>query len=359
MRQPSPVRAVPRQYAAPIARYGPLVNAYARRRYGISGQQLLAKLTSGESGFNMGAVSSAGARGGTQFMPATRADYIRKFGIDPWKNPDQAEHATALYLRGAKGDLQAYNPGDPGYTSYILGQQVRGLGGKRGQGLSGLVSGPLSTRFAPVSTQVTETVRRPYVASGGLPTPAYSAVNELALPKTFADIPSGGGPVPPQTITSTVKSPGRTLTIPGPGGVPKGRGGSFVLAPGANRPGVNLAPELKSFVNDVSGVYGRTLRIGTGTNHSRITVDGLVSDHWDGHAADIPVPTDSAKGNRIATSALIAAGVPAGKARQMARTGGLFTLTPSSGPFAGHRVQVIWKTNQGGNHHNHVHVGIR
>jgi hypothetical protein len=114
-----------------------------------------------------------------------------------------------------------------------------------------------------------------------------------------------------------------------------------------------------NFVSAIAGVYGHAITIGTGTNHNRLTVDGNVSDHWDGHAADLLVPVDSKQGDRIAADALELAGVKRREAEAMARKGGLYTLTPKAGPFAGRRIQVIWKTYQGGNHHNHVHVGIR
>jgi len=34
--------------------------------------------------------------------------------------------------------------------------------------------------------------------------------------------------------------------------------------------------------------------------------------------------------------------------------GGLFNFTHGN-----QRIQCIWKTDQGGNHHDHVHVGVR
>lgn len=352
--------AVPGAYRKPIATYGPLVNQLARRLYGISGQQLLARLTKGESGFRMNAVSGAGARGATQFMPGSRETAISKFGVDPWKSPAGAEHAAALHLlgkiNGTKG-LSGYNPGDASYADYILGQRVSGLGGRGAR--SGGGGGISSLAMGPVKTTTSQTVSTPTVpSSAGIPTPAFSAANRLALPKSFGQIPSGGGPAPPSTVTTTTSTTGGGVS--GSQGASAGLGGGnrargqFVLDPGANRPGVNLAGDLKHFVSLVAGKYGRTLKVGTGTNHNRMTVDGNVSDHWDGHAVDIPVPIDGAKGDRIATAALIEAGVPAAKARQMARAGGLYTLE-----HQGRRIQVIWKTNEGGNHHNHVHIGYR
>lgn len=48
---------------------------------------------------------------------------------------------------------------------------------------------------------------------------------------------------------------------------------------------------------------------------------------------------------------LIAAGMPRQQAITTARGGGLYTLDHD-----GLRTQCIWKTDTGGNHHNHVHV---
>jgi hypothetical protein len=97
----------------------------------------------------------------------------------------------------------------------------------------------------------------------------------------------------------------------------------------------------------------------TGTNHSRYTIDGRVSDHADGHAADLGMTAnggsdDSPVGERIMTACLIAAGEPADRATGDAVRGGLYTLEHRGLP-----VQCIWKTDQGGKHHNHVHVGAR
>jgi hypothetical protein len=35
--------------------------------------------------------------------------------------------------------------------------------------------------------------------------------------------------------------------------------------------------------------------------------------------------------------------------------GGVFP----SGSWNGHRVQILWKTMTGGNHFNHVHIGVK
>jgi hypothetical protein len=127
------------------------------------------------------------------------------------------------------------------------------------------------------------------------------------------------------------------------------------LAASANLPGKPLQPETLGFLRRVAEQVGHAITIGTGTNHSKLTVNGSISDHYTGHAADIPVPVDSPQGDRIAASALIAAGYTPEEAWQRAHEGGLWTIPNSHGL----RIQVIWKTYEGGNHHNHVHIGAR
>ncbi|MGH2945813.1 MAG: lytic murein transglycosylase [Solirubrobacteraceae bacterium] len=141
----------------------------------------------------------------------------------------------------------------------------------------------------------------------------------------------------------------------GPIGVP----GNLHIAPGANAPGEPIAPETLAFVARVAGIYGEPLIVTTGTNHSYYTVDGSVSDHSTGHAVDIGMAAnggtdDGSVGDAIATAALIAAGDPRAQAAREAGAGGLFNREHN-----GLRIQVIWKTYEGGNHHNHVHIGAR
>jgi hypothetical protein len=117
------VSAVPRAYREAAERWGYLAEGQAHKYGQPNGATLLVKIASGESGFKMGAVSSAGAKGATQFIPSTRQSYISQYGVDPWKSPDEAIHATALFLKHT--GFAGYNPGGgQGYISYILGQPV-------------------------------------------------------------------------------------------------------------------------------------------------------------------------------------------------------------------------------------------
>jgi hypothetical protein len=135
--------------------------------------------------------------------------------------------------------------------------------------------------------------------------------------------------------------------------------GKVIVAPGANRPGVGLQPITLRYIAAMAGLYGRPIVISTGTNHDQYTVDGTISDHWDGHAADLGMAAngasdDSPTGDRLMTACLVLGGVPPPQALADARRGGLYTLNHN-----GVRIQCIWKTYAGGNHHNHVHVGVR
>src|SRR5688500_14076930 len=136
--------------------------------------------------------------------------------------------------------------------------------------------------------------------------------------------------------------------------------GEFIVDPGANRPGADLAPELVVFVRQVAAFLPRPPVVTTGTNHSPTTTSGRPSDHWTGNAADFGSvrngfpASGGGYGDQVAGAAFLAAGEPVATARASARKGGLFTIERY-----GLRIQIIWKTLQGGNHYDHVHVGVR
>ena len=136
--------------------------------------------------------------------------------------------------------------------------------------------------------------------------------------------------------------------------------GEFILDPGANRPGTELAPELVGFVRRMAEFLPRPPIITTGTNHSPTTTSGRPSDHWTGNAADFGSlrngfpATGGGYGDEIARAAFLAAGEPMAAARANASRGGLFTIQRD-----GLRIQIIWKTLEGGDHYDHVHIGVR
>jgi hypothetical protein len=129
-----------------------------------------------------------------------------------------------------------------------------------------------------------------------------------------------------------------------------------VVAAGANLPGKPIQPMTLKYVEQMAALLRRPITITTGTNHSEFTVDGNVSDHFTGHAADIGMAAngggiDSPVGDRIMEAALLVAGLPRGTAAAKARHGDLVTLMHDD-----ERIQCIWKVDD---HHDHVHVGVR
>jgi Putative peptidoglycan binding domain len=132
-----------------------------------------------------------------------------------------------------------------------------------------------------------------------------------------------------------------------------------IIGPNANKPGQPISAMTLNYVERMAAFLNRPLTITTGTNHNTLAVGGNVSEHSTGHAVDLGMAAnggtiDGPVGDRIMEAALILAGVPAAKARAEAQGGGLFNNTRDS-----MRIQCIWKTNVGGNHHDHVHVGVR
>ena len=142
------------------------------------------------------------------------------------------------------------------------------------------------------------------------------------------------------------------------------------IAPGANLPRRPLSPLFTTFMNEVATLLSYRPVLTTGTNHAEYTVDGNVSDHYSGNAGDFGATanqfgTDNAqpgqsvpRGDELATAMFVAAGIDPARARAWALAGGLRNVVFV---FRGQRVrlQVIWKTSEGGNHHDHIHGGIR
>jgi murein DD-endopeptidase MepM/ murein hydrolase activator NlpD len=161
----------------------------------------------------------------------------------------------------------------------------------------------------------------------------------------------------PMTVSGeTASTPAVALACTtGDGGLP----GKVEIAPGANLPGRPITPETLAYLATVASIYGKPLVVTTGTNHSYYTVNGTVSDHASGHAADIGMAAnggtnDGLVGDQIMTACLIAAGIDPNQAARDAQRGGLYTLEHD-----GLRIQCIWKTDEGGNHHGHDHIGAR
>lgn len=151
------------------------------------------------------------------------------------------------------------------------------------------------------------------------------------------------------SLRGTRDSPGYSLDVPRfnlSGGDTRGDGftGKVTEAPGADRPGVPTSRKILRFLKEVSDRAGSPIEIGTGSNHSKYTVSGNISDHYVGRGAD--VPASGSQLVRLGRKALIAAGMPRSQARKV--KGGLFNVNG---------YQIIFNTQEGGDHTDHLHVG--
>jgi hypothetical protein len=237
------------------------------------------------------------------------------------------------------------------------------LTGAAGGSSSGPDAGPANDVSGAVAALLSSARQAAPPVSGPM-LPAHAA--HAVMPQGYAPVasapPVSAAPdvqalldaVRTQGGSSDVSSgPSGSQTVNGASGATSvsGAGGDVRVAPGANRPGANLTPGVLKLVRAVSATAGRPLTIGTGTNHNRMTVDGNVSDHWSGNAADLPT-TPGQENIRLGRQALVALGVPQSQAAKA--QGGIYNI-----PYGQHRrIQVIFNTDQGGDHHNHVHVGV-
>lgn len=118
------------------------------------------------------------------------------------------------------------------------------------------------------------------------------------------------------------------------------------LGPTADRSEVATSAKVLEFGTAVAQWYGRSLVIGTGTNHRQYVIGtDRESEHWKGNAADTPAEGDDL--TRLGQAALIAAGMPPEVART--KTGGVFNVNGYN---------ILFNTDVGGNHYNHLHFGV-
>jgi hypothetical protein len=155
---------------------------------------------------------------------------------------------------------------------------------------------------------------------------------------------------PPPLQMPTLGTAGGKVPMMGGAVFPAGKVGKVSFASSANRAGVSVNPAVTNFVRQIAGRFG-PITVGTGTNHNQFvsgTNNTRQSDHWRGNAVDIPASGHTL--TRLGHDALIAAGMPW---RQAEKAGG--------GLYQVGKWQVIFNTTlaQGGNHWNHLHVGLR
>ena len=328
----------------------------AAEKYGVN-PAIFSAMINAESGFNPSAGSPAGARGIAQFMPATARAY--GVNLDDGRVTDDLEGA-ARYLRDnlakTKGDyrkaLSIYNSGKPdkylpgGYPETIA--YVKKIMGEAGQAAGDRSSGT----GGDTGGSVTPSSSAEGTAAGGQ---AQQALSFLASRRsgTAAELLTAAatavGETPESFVSPKTQNP-KTQKSSG--------SGNYKVQSGANREGAPLSADMRQFLKEMTA-SGRSVTVTTGSNHGRMTSTGNVSDHWSGNGVDIGSSangfpeTGGGVGDLIAAHAIKrASGKSWGESLKLARQGGAFTFNKG-----GKRTQVIWKSNVGGNHYNHVHIG--
>ena len=142
---------------------------------------------------------------------------------------------------------------------------------------------------------------------------------------------SDASPPPDKRVTAVTPKNWNKWAIPGSG---------------MDRSGMKTNPAVFQSVARIAQIYGKPLQIGTGSNHNEyVKGTNRRSDHWFGEAADIPMAGKEL--TRLGQDALIMAGMSPAEARK--QTGGVFNV----GGY-----NILFNTTVGGNHYNHLHVGL-
>jgi len=363
------------------------------QKYGIDPGLFLAQMTQEAHGQDVR--SGAGAQGPAQFMPGTAASVgLTPVTVHQLKPAyDAAAKLMASYVKkygNYKNALIAYNAG-PGaighslpsetqnYLKIIMGNHpnssATGGGGGTGAGISSLaatsgITTGASDRFSQLADVLknleaaTPNVQIPYTGGrfnqmltegmsnmGLSPTPtpttqSFQYTNPYKLPtlsqtvSRLADMFGGGSS---SSVTPTLGDLGSGS------GMPLSGHNGHVEITGPN-PGRIKKPVI-NFMRALSGVAGEKIVGSDGTGHSKYTVNGNISEHWSGMASDIPAAGSHLI--KLGQDALIAAGWSPAQARR--QKGGLFNVTTKDGT----RYQIIFNTQEGGDHTDHLHVGVR
>lgn len=316
-------------------------------------EDLFLKLVRQESGFNPRAVSPAGAIGLAQLMPGT----AEGLGVDPF-DPIQNLTGGARYLKTqydkfGRWDLAlaAYNAGPGAVAKYggIPPYKETQNYVKKVMGGSSVVS---PTR--PAKTASGLTAAATLGAPTGQPTgisPIVSSILDrnaqmLGVPSIAPLLTKPAAPLVPE-LAAPMPAP----MTPTPPGAPASQGNfkwqDWVGTPDRRQgPSKPHSTAILQFVGQVGQQAGTKLTPWGNESHSLTTVNGTPSAHGSGMAADIPA--SGSELIRLGQAALIAAGMPPAQARK--QKGGLFNVGGK---------QIIFNTQIGGDHTDHVHVGIR
>ena len=312
-----------------------------------------------ESGGRLDAVGDSGhSYGPYQMHDAGRgAGWSRQARMDPNRSTQAAvREFQEFYRRGARGADLAYRAQRPadraGYIRKInqyLPEARRILG--------------LPAPTPPVAAAAAS----PVAQDGSVTVPDNGTINLAAMLGLFDKQAEAAlrGEAPGEDYVTRMlalvqqgKTRSAAQAIPGVGTIVRPRPGTTQTIPPPPAPAGGdwggTQDALTSLVDPIRSRHGLVV---TSTKRDRMnTASGGVSDHWTGsknsYAWDIgwngSSPTPAA--DRAASNIVRALGGP----RNWGLTGGVYNVTRN-----GIRWQVLYRTNQGGNHYNHIHVGAR
>lgn len=333
-----------------------LINQEAQREGVEEYAPYLAAQIEQESGFQTNLGSPAGARDIAQFMPETAKSYGVTLGDNRIKDDIRGQVKMMAQLIKQTGNiedaLRGYNAGpgaieaSKGYaeTNHYVDVITQNSKKYKAAPSAATPNRQSSNQYGAPSSESTpgvdnsaqrQQLQQGYLLDRGKP----DALLQLAYGLSNAQ------DVAPTTTLVPGQQPSRNNQR-NPGGPGDPYNGKVTLAPGADRPGAPTHKRILRFIKDVSDRANEPLTIGTGTNHSQYSVSGNVSDHWVGRGADVPAAGQELV--KLGRKALIAAGMPKAEARK--QTGGLFNVNG---------YQIIFNTQEGGDHTDHLHVGYR
>lgn len=246
---------------------------------------------------------------------------------------------------GLQADLNRWLSGKrtPGMTPYV--SKIASSFGQPGIPMSAATPGVIPSTPEAAATSSSSPFLNPFKLSKGITQQFLKGGGTIDL-TALPGVVHGAWQTPKPSPGTSSQRP-RPAT-PSPAGTPGGGNWSDWVGTVQQRKGPS-APHtaaILQFVGQVGQQAGTVLTPWGNESHSLTTVNGNRSAHADGNAADIPAT--GAELIRLGRAALIAAGMPAAQANK--QTGGLFNVGGK---------QVIFNTHIGGDHTNHVHVGLR
>jgi len=316
------------------------------REFGIP-VPLFYGLISAESGWNPGAVSSAGASGMTQLMPGT----ARGLGVEDPFDPIQNMRGGAKYLaqqfRTFKRwdlSLAAYNAG-PGAVSKYGGIPPYA---ETQAYVKKVLKGKDYGAMAPLG-------RSPSVRRGQGGAPNADALRNAAIENlgrmaqgNFNPIASLGSilealsqPQPSSVGSSSASATGAAETPAGASSVSTG------FKAGKGNWGGSLP-----VANQFKGIASQFGLSASGKRDTKHTSSGGVSDHWVGSTSAFAYDLSGSvsKMNKAASAIMLALGIKWDPSQ------GELIKDVYKGPY---RIQVIYNTPKYGGHLDHIHVGVR